>query len=105
MSDEKIWVKAAHASAQFYQDMFGEIEHVIAPTDPKTNTQVPVPMLVTDTIAVRRALAENDPETKKPARIVRATDDEVKEHLKANPGLAAKLGIDVDDKKASKKKE
>ncbi len=102
--DNKIWVKAAHASAQFYQDMFGEIEHVIAPTDPESHKQVPAPMLVTDTIAVRRALTEIDSETKLPTRIVRCTDEEVKAHLKAHPELVPAGAEDEADGKASKKK-
>src|SRR5215469_9871036 len=102
----KIWVKAAHPRAHFYQDVLepGEegrparmvAERVFAPTflhdgHPDHQVQIPVPMQVTDTLAVRNALRETFPliatgtdQPPVPASLKQCLDDEVSAYLK-NP--------------------
>lgn len=105
---EKIWVKAAHARASFYQEVLqmaedaeGKaklvIEHIRAHTDPVTGEQVPVPMQVTDTPALQQAFLEKIPGTDQPARIVRCTAKEVAEA----EGKAAKAPSAPAEKKAA----
>src|SRR5579872_400979 len=87
---KKIWVKAAHGTAQFYQEVLEPVEdgpsewvseHVYAETN-ASGKQVPHPVQVTDTPAVRKALSEMKLGTDDvPARIVLVEDDEVKEYL------------------------
>lgn len=102
----KIWVKAAHPRAHFYQDVLepGEegrparmvSERVHAPTflqdgHPDHQAMIPVPMRVTDTLAVRNALRETFPllatgtdQPPVPSSLVQCLDDEVAAYLK-NP--------------------
>ena len=102
----KIWVKAAHPRASFYQEVLEnsedggpaelKIEHVHAPTvlrdgHPDHSKQIPVPMQVTDTAAVRVAMLEKLPGTDRPARIVACEPEEVAAHLKSK-------GIEADAK-------
>lgn len=92
----KLWVKAAHPNATFYQEVLdttGEkaelvVEHVFAPT--VNGKQVPSPVEVTDTPAVQRALLERLPGTDNPARIVRCEDDEIPKPEKKDPLAAAR---------------
>lgn len=96
---EKLWVKAAHPRASFYQEVLEMdpdggpaklvIEHVRAHTDPRTGEQVPVPIHVTDTPEVQRAFLEKIPGTENPARFVRCSAKEIEDHLAKHPEAAS----------------
>lgn len=85
----KMWVKAAHPLASFAQDVrdgLGRVvdhEHVYAPTvldpsSPNYGQQVPIPMLVTVTPTVERALRERPLGARRDVTtIVRCSEDEV----------------------------
>ncbi len=81
----KIWVMAASPTGQFYQDVLdddtGEIvtEHCRAET--VGGKAVPVPMQLTDTPALRRALMEFKPGTEIPSSIVEPSRDQIDAHL------------------------
>ncbi len=95
----KLLVKPAHPRAQFYQEVWDEetgdvvAEHVRAATDPVTSKQVCLPVEVTDTPEVRRALAENIPglegAQRKPARMVTCTPAEHEAFYRAKGEAAA----------------
>jgi hypothetical protein len=89
----KIWVKVTHPLgqwSQFVRHDSGEVageERVFAPTDPKSGQQVPVPMKVTPTLSVDRALRQPLPS------IAKCTPDEVVAFLVGAPSTEPGGGL------------
>lgn len=90
-----IYVQPAHPKGQFYQDVLDEQSGDIVAEHCRSETidgkQVPVPVQMTDTPALRRALLEVQPGSQPPApaAIREAQKDEIEASLKRRTAPAA----------------